>query len=77
MNVMNVIVKLIEYSIPLKFQILEILKLNLMKKKYITSLKIKIHIFKNNCFYNLIQYPDTRKCEIQLLGYSILFQSSN
>lgn len=53
---MNVIVKLIEYSIPLKFQILEILKLNLMKKKkYITSLKIKIHIFKNNCFYNLIQ----------------------
>lgn len=33
MNVMNVIVKLIEYSIPLKFQILEILKLNLMKKK--------------------------------------------
>lgn len=28
---MNVIIKLIEYSIPLKFQILEILKLNLMK----------------------------------------------
>lgn len=38
MNVMNVIVKLIEYSIPLKFQILEILKLNLMKKKNISLL---------------------------------------